>query len=326
MTRSYFFWFLLILCVPMLGMQDDDAITLVLLPDTQNYCQNHPEIFYSQTAWIAENAAGIDFVIHQGDITHNNSAKQWEIARRAFEQLDGRVPYAFVPGNHDTGIHGSSKTRDTDLYNQYLPYEKYSKLASFGGAFEVGKMDNTWYTFKAAGVKWLIINLEFGPRDEVLEWANAVVKKHRNHQVIVNTHAYMYSDDRRISSKWEHQWVPQNYGLAADGKAGRVNDGEQVWEKFVSRHKHILMVVSGHVLNDGTGTLVSEGVHGNKVYQMLANYQTGVQGSQQGGNGYLRILTIHPRRGTMDVQTYSPYLEKYNTDKDQQFSFQNVAF
>ncbi len=49
--------------------------------------------------------------------------------------------------------------------------QKYSKMKNFGGAFEEGKMDNVWYTFKAAGIKWLILCLEFGPRNNVLDWA-----------------------------------------------------------------------------------------------------------------------------------------------------------
>ena len=45
------------------------------------------------------------------------------------------------------------------------------------------------------------------------------------------------------------------------------------------------MVFSGHVLNDGQGRRVSEGDYGNKVYQMLSNYQM----QTNGGNGFLRL-------------------------------------
>ena len=53
-------------------------------------------------------------------------------------------------GNHDLGK--NSNKRDSELFNRYFPYDKYSKTRNFGGAFEEGKMDNVWYTFKAAGL------------------------------------------------------------------------------------------------------------------------------------------------------------------------------
>jgi hypothetical protein len=84
------------------------------------------------------------------------------------------------------------------------------------------------------------------------------------------------------------------------------------------------MVVSGHVLNDGTGTLVSEGDHGNKVYQMLANYQDGVIGSVNGGNGFLRVIDIDADRTMMFIRTYSPYINEFKTEFDQEFSFDKV--
>jgi len=84
------------------------------------------------------------------------------------------------------------------------------------------------------------------------------------------------------------------------------------------------MVVCGHVLNEGTGLLISEGDNGNQVYQMLANYQTGVIGSENGGNGYLRIIDIDPVREMMSIRTYSPFLNEFKTEKDQQFSFEGI--
>ena len=83
-------------------------------------------------------------------------------------------------------------------------------MKNFGGAFEEGKMDNVRYTFKAAGIKWLILCLEFGPRNNVLDWAGEVVKKHPHHKVIINTNAYMYSDDTRMVEG--DRWLPQKYG------------------------------------------------------------------------------------------------------------------
>lgn len=295
---------------------------LALLPDTQTYSRLYPEIFRAQTAWIAGRADSFAFVLQQGDLTDDNTAQQWKVAAEAMSLLDGKVPYTFAPGNHD--LSGNAKQRNSDLFNQYFPYNKYSRMAGFGGDFEPGKMDNTWHQFTAGGRKWLILSLEFGPRNSVLAWADSVVQEHPRHKVIFNTHAYMYSDDTRMGIG--DDWLPQGYGVGKDTGMNAVNNGEQIWEKLVSRHKNAMFVFSGHILHDGTGQLVSTGQHGNTVYQMLANYQEGVHGSEKGGNGFLRIVTIDPRRHTIQVQTYSPWLRTYRTEPDQQFIFSQVNF
>ncbi|MEX2371363.1 MAG: metallophosphoesterase [Bacteroidales bacterium] len=304
----------------------DNSFMLVLLPDTQSYSSNFPDIFNSQTSWIAEKADEITFVLHQGDITNDNIEKEWIVATDALEKMDGKVPYTFVPGNHDMGENGKAETRNTDLFNQFLPFNKYSSLRTFGGAFETGKMDNTYHTFRAGGRKWLILSLEFGPRNSVLEWAGSVIEDHPRHKVIINTHAYMYSDETRMSAERDHKWLPQNYGLGKASGADSVNDGEAMWEKLLGKYKNVMLVFSGHVLNDGAGTLVSTGINGNKVYQMLANYQGGVIGSENGGNGFLRMVTINPKANSISVRSYSPSLDQFKTDEEHEFTFEDVEF
>lgn len=304
------------------GCKSQQQVQLVLLPDIQTYSRLYPEILKSQTQWIVDHAKGIDYVLQQGDMTDHNVDKQWEVAASALTMLDGEVPYAFVMGNHDLGK--NSNERDSELFNRYFPYSKYSKTKQFGGAYEEGKMDNVWYTCKAGGVKWLILCLEFGPRNSVLDWAGDVVKQHPKHKVIINTHAYMYSDDTRMGEG--DRWLPQKYGLGKDTGENAVNSGEQMWDKLVSRYPNILFVFSGHVLNGGVGTLVSVGKHGNKVYQMLANFQDGVKDSNRGKNGFLRIVNIDVKKQQVNVETYSPYLKEYKADSRNKFSFEGVVF
>src|SRR5690606_37087089 len=97
-----------------------EPFTLVLLPDTQVYSHSYPEIFRAQTEWIEEKADSITFVLHQGDITDYNSDEEWENASAALSIMDGKVPYTFVPGNHDLAPGGSASDRNSDLFNKYL--------------------------------------------------------------------------------------------------------------------------------------------------------------------------------------------------------------
>ncbi|WP_218775570.1 metallophosphoesterase [Oceanobacillus senegalensis] len=296
------------------------AFKIAVLPDTQNLAMNHPEIFRAQTQWIADNweEQNIKFVIHEGDIVNNNNTPQWEVAYDAMHTLDGVVPYTVLPGNHDMGTGGSADTRDTTLYNTYFSVSDFSKTETFGGVYpaEPNKYDNNYHTFNAGGTEWLVLSLEFGPRDPVLDWANEVVSSHPNHRVIVVTHSYMFSDETRHNTG--HAWNPHHYGVASE--PGGVNDGEEMWQKFVKLHPNISMVLSGHVLNDGQGRRVSVGDNGNKVYQMLANYQM----QENGGNGFIRLLEINPEKGTLKGTSYSPYLDQYKTDWQNEFLYTNV--
>ena len=191
----------LALCLGGLGLlaSPSSAQTIVVLPDTQYYAESFPDIFTAQTQWIAANkvTSNIVFVLHEGDITQNNNEAEWQNAVSSMSVLDGVVPYALSPGNHDTGASGppSADTRDTTLYNTYFPVTLYETLPTFGGVFEAGKLDNSFHFFSAAGTDWLVVALEFGPRDPVLDWANQVVAANPDRRVIVVTHAYLYSDD-----------------------------------------------------------------------------------------------------------------------------------
>jgi len=290
--------------------------TIVVLPDTQFYSQSFPEIFQAQTQWIVENAKeyNIQFVLHLGDIVNNNTPEQWEVAKKAMSELDGKVPYAFVTGNHDYGKGGLCQDRQTYL-NDYFQYENYKNWPTFGGAMESGKMENTFHLFHAGDSDWLVLALEWGPRKEVVRWANDVVERYPECKVILITHAYLYKDDTRYdwkSKNTRQEWNPHSYGTASD----TTYDGEELWQELVRSHPGFFMVLSGHVLGDGTGRLVSQGDHGNIVYQILANYQT----REKGGGGLLRLIEFLPDRKTIQIKTYSPYLKTYLTDPDNQFT------
>ena len=319
---------LLSLCVLVLAAcsRNNYKARIILLPDTQYYAEKYPAVLDSQISWIYRNANNIDFVLQEGDLTQNNNDREWQVVQQAFGRLINVLPFVLALGNHDMGS-GPGKfadERNTSLYNRYFPYEQISGLPGFGGSFEAGKTDNSYYLFQTGRIKWLVLSLEFGPRNAVLDWANGVVSAHADRTVMLNTHSYMYSDSTRQGPG--DNWRPQAYGIGKDSGANAVNDGEQIWEKLVSRQPNIRFVFSGHVLNSGVGTLVSVNEHGNYVYQMLANYQSEVKGSTNGGNGYLRILDMDFKKKTLNVRTYSPYSGSYLETPGQHFLIRNVLF
>lgn len=290
-----------------------DITRFIVVPDTQTYLESHPAGMENQFDWIASQKGKVDFVIHLGDVTQDNREIEWYVARKNFDRL--KTPYSIALGNHDMGSKPGvfADTRESSLANKYFPVAEQDSAY----CFEKGKMDNRYHLLRAGRTDWLILSMAFGPSDRVLEWAGQVIEKHKERHVIISTHAYLYMDSTRMDNgDW---WRPQSYGIGKD-TTDTVNDGEQIWQKLVSKHPNVVAVFSGHVLKTGTGLLISEGDSGNKVVQMLANYQRGVDNSIYGGNGYLRIVEFNHRDGKMHVKTYSTRERKNHPDPSHHYS------
>ncbi|MDF9827146.1 putative phosphodiesterase [Ereboglobus sp. PH5-10] len=305
------------------------AWTLAVLPDTQGYTDGFPDVFTCQTRWIAANrdARNIKFVLQAGDITNRNTHPQWLAARHSMDVLfKAKVPFVLVPGNHDIGVWGSSKKvpnykRDT-LMNGYFLSADY-KYSVKRGYFEPHHMENTYQTFNTPWGDFLVLALEFFPRNAVIDWANTIVEKFPDHKVILLTHAYLYHDDSRYDRATDKavKRVAPVTGYETNKHPDGSNDGEDMWKKLVSKHPNFLFVISGHVLGDGTGYLVSKGEHGNDVHQMMVNYQPGIVPDRgYGGAGFLRLLEFQPDGKTIKVASYSPFFDQWLEDADQQYT------
>ena len=291
----------------------DESFSLVALPDTQFYTGVNAWMpcFTAQAEWIVRSRRerNIVFVMHEGDVTNTNSEDEWRNADSVMKRLDGVVPYGIVYGNHDVPNCGIV-TRGTDLFNKYFPPERFRKYPGYGGCYE-DRSDNSWQTFSAFGMKFLVLCLEYGPRDEAVEWADGIVKAHPDHRVILLTHSYLTPGGRRITEKTpgENPYLPRP----------QMNTGEQLWENLVSRHGNFFLTLSGHVFNvrqGEPGRLTSAGIHGNTVHQLAINYQESVRG----GNGWLRILTFVPKEDRIYAWTYSPFADEYLRDAANEFT------
>jgi hypothetical protein len=279
--------------------------SVVVLPDTQYYSSNFPEYFDAQTAWIvSEHAAGnVAFVLHEGDIVDDDVVPQWERAYHSLHMLDGVVPYVLSAGNHDFCCAGWPSDRTTKI-NAYFPVSTFDGSPSFKGTFEANRIENSAHLLDIPGGagRWLVISLEFGPRDTVLAWANDVARQYADTPAMLLTHAYLYDDNTRYDhvARPSQQWNPHSYPIGMN--PGDANDGEEMWQKLVLGNSNIRFVLSGHVLNTGVGRLSSTRPDGTVVHQILANYQV----YDRGGDAYLRVMRFFPADRTVHVQTYSP--------------------
>ncbi len=304
--------------------------TMVVLPDTQRYTDPTTDpglqTFGQITQWIADNkqSRNIKFVLQEGDITGGNTAATWQVASNAMAILDtASVPYSLATGNHDYDqwipAHQNSPGRDT-LLNNYFPVSWYQAMSTYGGVFEPGKTQNNYHLFSAGGKDYITMALEWGPRNETLAWADGVLTQHADRTALIVTHAYTYSDGTRYD--WAAKGTAQNYNphcasyafsTPHDGTEN-VNDGQQIWDKLISKHQNASMVFSGHVPWAGARQTVV-GDHGQVVHEMVAAYHDPPQ-------GWVRLLEFNPDGETVQVKTYSPKLDQYMTDDSQQFILQ----
>jgi 3',5'-cyclic AMP phosphodiesterase CpdA len=289
--------------------------TLIALPDTQYYSSTYPQIFDAQTQWIVDNKTerNILYVVHEGDIVDNDVDNQWTNASHSMHLLDLNVPYVLAMGNHDYPGAGGAISRETTLFDKYFSLTSLDWQPTFKGTYEPGSVSNSFHLFEVNGETWLIVSLEFGPRDAVLAWADRVLKANTSANAIVLTHAYLYSDGTRFDhlTRTDQAFNPHTYGVEA--RAGGVNDGEEIWQKLILNNPNVRLVLCGHV--HAESHLTSTRDAGPPVHQILADYQD----DGQGGDGYLRIMTFQPN-GAINVSSYSPYLKQYRTDAENLFT------
>ncbi len=285
---------------------EDYAYSLAIVGDTQTLTYQNPELLKNLYQWIVENKdeKNIQYVIGLGDITeygvdegHANydaarANAEWLAAKEAISLMDGKIPYSLIRGDGHDGI---------ELFNQYFGnHEGYTQ--NIAGYCEEGRIDNVYHTFGIGNVDYLLLSLDHGTKDYVLEWANEVIAAHPAHRVIVTTHEYIRADGSMI--------VTGEAGAASDYNPEN-NNAEVLWEELLSKHPNIFMVLCGHV--DANDVVVSKqvGDYGNVVTQILVNPQTMDAEYAQGSKGMVAMLYFSEDGEDVQVQYYSTLKDTY---------------
>ncbi len=301
--RRFFQWrlctvMLVLVCAALwsttLFAADSKPFTMIALPDTQFYAEKFPETYQIQTEWIVENAEAenLKYVIHLGDIVqHCDVESQWKVADRAHQVLDeAKIPYSVLPGNHDVwggAAQKGKKIKDTRFYDQYFGLKRFEGRTEYAGHFGDSNLNNLG-RFEVDGMKFLVVNLEYKPSDEVLAWADQVVKQNADRRVIVVTHAYL-----------------------TRGKRSGI--GNRIWEKLIRKNPNIFLVFCGHVCDVSMFERTNDA--GGKVYEVL----TDLQAEANGGNGWLTLIRFCPKENLIKVRLYSPTLKKCEENPKRRF-------
>ena len=271
----------------------DYAYSFCVVGDTQIVAKNEPEKLACLYDWIIENKdeKKIEFVFGMGDITDKNTDEEWTAAKEQIFKLNGVIPYSLVRGNHD----GSAKM------NEYFAASDYT--AALGGFYQDGKIDNAWREFCVGEVDYLVLMLDYGPSDAVLNWAAGVIEAHPDHKVIITTHCYLYNDGTTLDAG---DVCPPNTSGSNDGAK---NNGDQMWDKLVSKYENIFLVLSGHDPSENVVAAQTAGVHGNVVTQLLVDPQ-GVDAAL-GATGMVAMLYFSEDGKTLTVEQYSTVKDMY---------------
>lgn len=278
--------------------------TVVVLPDTQYYARDYPQTFTAQIDWILEQRAArrIATVLHVGDIVDAPFVvSQWNVAGSAMRLLDGKVPYVVVPGNHDMGF-----DRATPINDYFSP----DSMPWITGTMTVGQIENSYALIDIGPRSWLVIGLEWGPRDATLAWANQVLKAYSDRPAIILTHAYLNGGDGTRYQRPDQAFYPTGY-TPEQG----LNDGEMIWQKVVVPNGNVRLVLCGHY---GIARQTSARPDGTLVHELLSDYQW-FEGPEN-GFGYLRAMEFDYERKEIRVQTYSPTRKAFLTEDMHQFT------
>ncbi len=288
----------------------DYSYSFAIIGDTQWMSKYTPEKMETIYDWLLENKdeKKIAHVMGLGDITEDwntaNKEQEWIRAHQYISKLNGKIPYSLVRGNHD----------ESKYFLKYFANDSY--MSQFGGQYMVeGDIRNAYKTFRAGTTDYLLLVLDFGPSDEMLAWANEVVLAHPNHRVIVTTHGYQGFDGGHLN--YDNTPSSGGMGSANDVDYGNrsYNNGQQVWEKFVSKHPNIIMVLSGHTPFEDITLLQSVGVHGNVVNQMVIDPQW--MDPQKGGVGMVCMFYFSEDGSQMEVEWLSTDTGKYYKEQNQ---------
>ena len=272
--------------------------SMVVLPDTQNMVDYWPEAYYAQMQWIADSkdALNIQAVMNMGDLVNTNNDTQWKVYKNGTEILQrAGIPWMPMRGNHD----------DSTWFNKYYDYSTYGSGQSwFGGSYQTGKLDHTYWFVTAGDREYMILSLGWAPSWDVLTWAQGIMEAYPEKNVILNCHAYM-NDDGTLLSKGDAHCVSSvlpNYP-----------NGDDVWAAF-KEYENIVLAMGGHIHSADIVTYMDKNGTGRNVASLLIDRQYDDVDDRL---GMVAVLTFHTDSDTMDINWYSTRYDAMYREKNQ---------
>jgi len=291
----------------------DKLFTIAVLPDTQHYLSylfdGTPEIFKSQIEWIKKNQKkeNIAYVAHLGDLTQNGdaSSREWELAKEIMYELENPVsiPYGIAVGNHDQHPFNYAVKGTTNYYNKYFGTKHFEGRPYYGGHFG-NNNDSHFDLFSAGGLNFIVVYIEYDSNNENQEnmntWAYNLLNKYSSRKAIIVSHHLLSNNSEEGTN---------------EGDPGKFSSqGKTIYERL-KKCPNLMMMLCGHISGNGEGYR-TDFYRGNIVHTFLSDYQS----RGKGGMGLMRLYRFSIEENKLEVKTYSPWLDTYETDGDSQFN------
>ena len=275
----------------------DGDYSMVVVPDPQRLVNYHPEAYYDMMQWIVDNekTLNIQAVLNMGDMTDTGAAEQWVVSKKGMDLLNS-TDIAWMPmmGNHD----------DSAGFNSTYDYATYGSGRSwFGGSYQSGKLDHTYWFVDAGDRDYLVFSLGWMPTVSVLSWAEGILQQHPDKNVIVTVHAYMNSNGALLSKA--------DFGIA--GLFPQIPDGQQIWDTF-KKYENVVLMMSGHVHSEDIVSYVDQNAANKDVASLLLDRQND---DTEQKLGTLAIFTFHEDSDTVEVNWYSTKYDAFYREKNQ---------
>lgn len=264
--------------------------TLVVIPDTQHYPQNTANAPFVRMKtgfqWIVsvKDSLNIKMVQSLGDITNDwANLHQWDLAKSAWELLDGKVPYSVTVGNHD----------DPVTLNNYFPLANFRSQPWWGG--DMGGVENSYQLFTIGREDYMFLSMEtfdqYSPdyhpeyndkRRRAMAWAKGVLNANPDRKVILATH-----------DNW---------------------DTTTIREQILAHHGNIIMSNAGHTGARERHFVTYGG--GGKSNNFITDYQ-----HDEPEMMLIRYYIFKPMEDKVEYFTYSPVSKTWEVDESSQGSF-----
>jgi len=274
----------------------------------------------------------VDYPDYTGTDFGNQSIWEWENAARVFNTyLDTEngvnVPYTLVRGNHDSA----------NAYNAFIAGED---MTTYRGQFDsenagfyvdsngVTKYDTSYMKLTLGTTKWLVMTLDWGITERELDWAGDVIAQNPDYRVILSMHSYLYHDKTLSTGNfdWDYTMDMRGNNKTEANPEGPVYNPDGIWERLVSRHSNIELVLSGHIPNGAPQMSQLVGDNGNTVTQILIDPQSmDLPANNTSGCGMVAMLYFNEDGTLQDSQWDEKTidLEWYSTIKDKYFKEAN---
>jgi len=223
-----------------------NSFSIFWITDTQFLSESNPALFKMMNNWIVSNWTAYNgkLVIHTGDMVQTGDVQQeWENANDAMTIFhDNDIPYTWCAGNHDDwvlddetsgwagnlwGTPAFDPVAYSSLANQYLQ-------TKWVDDFHAGM--NTALTFKANGLDFLVVNIEWNADPTVLKWVEGILADpaYAGHNAILAPHAYIDAYGETDDARWGPTLANFVAGLTP----------------MMEAHPNVFLTLNGHFATD----------------------------------------------------------------------------